>query len=63
MGRVWRIEYEGTLSHLMSRGNDGHLFTMSYSAISHSFKIFEEKMNNDKKVISHFEIIDSQFKL
>jgi len=36
---------------------------MSYSAISHSFKIFEEKMNNDKKVISHFEIIDSQFKL
>jgi len=63
MGRAWRIEYEGTLSHLMSRGNDGQLFNMSYSAISHSFKIFEEKMNNVKKAISHFEIIDSQFKL
>ncbi len=23
MGRAWRIEYEGALYHLMSRGNDG----------------------------------------
>ena len=23
MGRAWRIEYEGALYHLMSRGNNG----------------------------------------
>jgi len=27
MGRAWRIEYEGALYHLMSRGNDGqHIY-------------------------------------
>ncbi len=39
----------------------GQLFNISYSAISHSVKIFKEKMNNDKKVKNQFEKINSQF--
>ncbi|MBW2605118.1 MAG: hypothetical protein JRE28_12520 [Deltaproteobacteria bacterium] len=128
MGRAWRIEYEGALYHLMSRGNNGQniylndadrnlfletisemkaakivqididkcvhakrlhgidkhkrdliiyflwnkgittnekigrLFNMS-SAISHCVKIFNEKMDKDKKVKNQFERLILQCKL
>jgi len=48
---------------LMTNEKLGRLFNMSYSAISHSVKIFKEKMKNDKKVKNQFEEINSQFKL
>jgi REP element-mobilizing transposase RayT len=49
MGRAWRIEYEGALYHLMSRGNDGqhiylndadrNLFLDTISEMSERFKV------------------------
>ena len=49
MGRAWRIEYEGALYHLMSRGNDGqdiylndadrNLFLETISEMSERFKV------------------------
>ncbi len=49
MGRAWRIEYEGALYHLMSRGNDGQdiylndtgreLFLETISEMSERFKV------------------------
>ena len=49
MGRAWRIEYEGALYHLMSRGNDGqhiylndadrNLFLETISEMSEGFKV------------------------
>jgi hypothetical protein len=41
----------------------GQLFNVSCSAISHSVKIFKDKMNNDKKVKNEFEKFNSQFRL
>jgi len=41
----------------------GHLFNISHSAISHSVKIFKEKMINDNKVKNQFDRFNSQFKL
>jgi hypothetical protein len=48
---------------LMTNEQLGRLFNISYSAISHSVKIFKEKMVNDKEVKNQFEKINSQFKL
>lgn len=48
---------------LMTNEKLGQLFNMSYSAISHCAKTFQEKMNKDKKVRKQFEEINSQFKL
>jgi chromosomal replication initiation ATPase DnaA len=49
MGRAWRIEYEGALYHLMSRGNDGqdiylndadrNLFLDTISEMSERFEV------------------------
>ncbi len=49
MGRAWRIEYEGALYQLMSRGNDGqyiylndadrNLFLETISEMSERFKM------------------------
>ena len=49
MGRAWRIEFEGALYHLMSRGNDGqdiylddtdrNLFLETISEMSERFKV------------------------
>ena len=49
MGRAWRIEYEGALYHLMSRGNDGqdiylndddrNLFLETISEMSERFEV------------------------
>ena len=41
MGRAWRIEYEGALYHLMSRGNDAdrNLFLETISEMSERFKV------------------------
>lgn len=49
MGRAWRIEYEGALYHLMSRGNDGqdiylndtdrNIFLDTISEMSERFKV------------------------
>jgi len=49
MGRAWRIEYEGALYHLMSRGNKGqdiylndadrNLFLETISQMSERFKV------------------------
>ena len=57
----------------MSRGNDGQdiylndddrkLFLETISEMSERFKIFKEKMINDKKVKTQFEKLNSQFKL
>ena len=48
---------------LMTNEQLGRLFNISYSAISHSVKIFKEEMSKDKKVKSQFEKVNSQFKL
>ncbi len=48
---------------LMTNEQLGRLFNISHSAISHSVKIFKEKMVNDKEVKNQFETINSQFKL
>jgi hypothetical protein len=73
MGRAWRIEYEGALCHLMSRGNDGqniylndddrNLFLETISERSERLSILEEKMINDKKVKNQFDKLNSQFGL
>jgi chromosomal replication initiation ATPase DnaA len=41
----------------------GHLFHISHSAVSHSVKVFKQKMINDKKVKAQFEKLNSQFRL
>ena len=48
---------------LMTNEQLGRLFNISHSAISHSVKIFKEKMVNDKEVKNQFDKINSQFKL
>jgi chromosomal replication initiation ATPase DnaA len=48
---------------LVTNEKIGQLFNVSYSAISHSVKIFKEKINNDKKVRNEFEKFNSQFRL
>ncbi len=48
---------------LMTNEHLGRLFNISPSAISHSVKIFKEKINNDKKVKNEFEKFNSQFRL
>ncbi|MGD9106955.1 MAG: hypothetical protein PVJ50_01570 [Desulfobacterales bacterium] len=48
---------------LMTNEQLGHLFNISYSAVSHIVKIFKEKMVNDKKVKTQFHEINSLFKL
>jgi REP element-mobilizing transposase RayT len=48
---------------LMTNEQLGRLFNISHSAISHSVKIFKEKMINDKEVKNQFDKINSQFKL
>ena len=62
MGRAWRIEYEGALYHLMSRGNDGqhiylndadrNLFLETISEMSERFKvdIFAYVLMTNKKL-------------
>jgi len=49
MGSAWRIEYEGALHHLLSRGNNGqdiylndadrNLFLETISEMSHRFEV------------------------
>ena len=46
---------------LMTNEQLGRLFNISHSAISHSVKIFKEKMINDKKVKNQLDNINSQF--
>jgi hypothetical protein len=48
---------------LMTNEQLGSLFNISHSAVSHSVKIFKEKMINDKKVKNQFDRFISQFKL
>jgi biotin operon repressor len=48
---------------LMSNEQLGRHFNISYFAVSHSVKIFKEKMINDTKVKNQFDTINSQFKL
>jgi len=48
---------------LVTNEKIGQLFNVSCSAISHSVKIFKEKINNDKKVKNEFEKFNSQFRL
>ena len=62
MARAWRIEYEGALYHLMSRGNDGrhiylndadrNLFLETISEMSERFKvdIFAYVLMTNKKL-------------
>jgi putative transposase len=47
---------------LMTNEQLGRLFNISYSAVSHSVKIFKEKMITDKKVKKNFDKINSQVK-
>ena len=73
MDKSWRVEHEGAFYHLMSRGNDGQdiylndddrkLFLETISEMSERFKIFKEKMINDKKVKTQFEKLNSQHTL
>ncbi|RZB32182.1 MAG: hypothetical protein SRB1_01801 [Desulfobacteraceae bacterium Eth-SRB1] len=48
---------------LMTNEQLGRLFNISHSAVSHSVKIFKEKMINDKKVKIQFDKLNSQFGL
>lgn len=48
---------------LMTNAALGRLFNISHSAVSHSVKIFKEKMTNDKKVKNQLDRFNSQFKL
>ena len=48
---------------LMTNEQLGRVFNISNSAVSHSVKVFKEKMINDKKVKTQFEKLNSQFKL
>jgi chromosomal replication initiation ATPase DnaA len=48
---------------LMTNEKLGRVFNISYSAISHSVRVFKEKMINDKKVKNQFDKINSQFTL
>ncbi len=48
---------------LMTNEKIGQLFSMSYSAVSHSVKSFKIQMDKDKKVKSQFHKFNSQFKL
>ncbi len=48
---------------LMTNEQLGRFFNISYSAISHSVKIFKDKMINDKKVKNQFDKINSQIKV
>jgi hypothetical protein len=54
IGRAWRIEYEGALYHLMSRGNDAdrNLFLETISEMSERFKvdIFAYVLMTNKKL-------------
>jgi len=51
-----RFRYRGIWGIL-----DFRSIELSYSAVSHSVKIFKEKMINDKKVKNQFDKINSQF--
>jgi hypothetical protein len=46
---------------LMTNEQLGRIFNISHSAISHTVRIFKEKMMNDKKVKNQFDKFNSQF--
>ena len=48
---------------VMTNEQLGRLFNISYSAVSHSVKVFKQKMINDKKVKNQFDKINLQFEL
>ena len=48
---------------LMTNEQLGRVFNISNSAVSHSVKVFKEKMINDKKVKTQFDKLNSQFRL
>jgi len=48
---------------LMTNEQLGRVFNISNSAVSHSVKVFKEKMINDKKVKNQFDKLNSQFRL
>ncbi len=48
---------------LMTNEKLGRFFNISHSAISHSVKLFKERMINNKEAKNQFEIFNSQFKL
>jgi putative transposase len=48
---------------LMTNEQLGRFFNISHSAVSHSVKVFKQKMINDKKVRAQFEKLNSQFRL
>ena len=48
---------------VMTNEQLGRVFNISHSAVSHSVKVFKEKMINDKKVKNQFDAINSQFRL
>ena len=74
MGRAWRIEYEGALYHLMSRGNDGqdiylndadrNLFLETISEMSERFKvdIFDSAVSHSVKTFKEKMINDKKVK-
>ena len=47
---------------LMTNEQLGRVFNISNSAVSHSVKVFKEKMINDKKVKNQFDKINSQYR-
>jgi len=75
MSRPWRIEYEGALYHLLSRGNERSdifieqneyiscLFGLSYSGVSHAVKSIKPKLAKNRKLQTKFDQLNSLFKL
>jgi len=55
MVSIWR-------KGLMTNEKIGPLFSMSYSAVSHSVKSLKKQMDEDKKVKIQFRKFNSQFK-
>jgi hypothetical protein len=41
----------------------GNIFSLTYSAISHSVKVAKKKMRSDKRLRAKFEFLNSKFKL
>jgi hypothetical protein len=60
----WRIEYEGALYHLFSRGNNqiGNLLGLTHSAVSRRVAITRKKMALEPNFNERIKAIKSQIK-
>jgi hypothetical protein len=63
MSRPWRIEFSGTLYHVLSRGNEqGNLFGLSYSSVSKRAGIVRKRLRDDKIFKDEFDRLNALIK-